>query len=121
MLYAVKRRVSIIALLASLAVCPTVAPADEAEDALIRAETQIETLNAESAVRYAERHYDMAKLRLEEARSAEDDGRDEEAVQRVQEARLHADIVKVKTDLGALTRTREELENALKVLQQELN
>ena len=109
-----------VALLATVAFVPY-AVADETDDAIIRAEAEINMLSADEATRFAPADYQLAKIRLEEARKAEKEGDDTAADQRIKEARLRAEIVQAEIELGALERTRAELDTALKTLRSEIN
>ena len=102
----------------ALGVAPA-ATADEVDDEIIRAETQIQMISAESATMHASDNYKMAQLRLQEARAAEDSGDDVAAMQRLKESRLHAEIVQAQIQLAALERTKTELEDALEALTRE--
>lgn len=118
-----KRRLIARTLIASaglmaIAAMPT-AVADEVDDEIIRAETQIETLSADDASMHAAENYNMAQLRLQEARAAEDSGDEDAAMKRLKEARLHAEIAQAEIELAALERTKTELEDALAALTRE--
>lgn len=102
----------------ALAAMPT-ALAGEVDDEIIRAETQIETLIADDASMHAAENYNMAQLRLTEARAADDRGDEDAAMKRLKEARLHAEIAQAEIELAALERTRTELEEALAALTRE--
>lgn len=103
----------------AISFAPT-AMADDVDDEIIRAETQIQTISADNATMHAAENYNMAKLRLQEARAAEDSGDENTAMQRLKESRLHAEIVQAQIELAALERTKTELETALKALTREV-
>jgi uncharacterized protein YlxW (UPF0749 family) len=65
--------------------------------------------------------YQAAKLRLDEARAAEERNRKEESMWRSSEAMLHADIVQENIKLRGLQRTVSEIETGLETLRRELN
>lgn len=94
--------------------------ADEIRDDIIKTETQIGTIVEADAITLAEGNYRKAKLRLEEARAAEDDGADVEAARRAKEARLQAEIVQERIRLGALQRVERELRQSVEILRQEV-
>ncbi len=95
--------------------------ADPAQDNILRAETQILALNPADATAASPTDYQTAKLRLDEARAAEDKNHDEESVWRSDEAMLHADIVQENIKLRGLQRTVSEVETGIETLRRELN
>lgn len=106
-----------LSMIAGLATMP--AFADEADDAILKAQTQYDTLNSQSAAQHAATAYSQAKLRIEEARAAENSGDDTEAMWRAEEASLQTEIAMVKIEVAALQRTENELRDAVKILRQE--
>lgn len=95
--------------------------ADDAKDNILRAETQIAALNPADASAASGMDYQAAKLRLDEARAAEERNRKEESMWRSSEAMLHADIVQENIKLRGLQRTVSEIETGLETLRRELN
>lgn len=95
--------------------------ADPARDNILRAEAQIQALNPADAAMASGTDYQTAKLRLDEARAAEDKNRREESVWRSEEALLHADIVQENIKLHGLKRTVSEIETGVETLRRELN
>lgn len=95
--------------------------ADEARDNILRAEAQIQALNPADAAAASPTDYQTAKLRLDEARAAEDKNHREESVWRSQEASLSADIVQENIKLHGLERTVSEIETGVETLRRELN
>jgi hypothetical protein len=95
--------------------------ADNARDNILRAEAQIQALNAADAATASAADYQTAQLRLSEARIAEDKNRREESLWRSEEALLHADIVQEKIKLRGLERTVSEIETGIETLRRELN
>lgn len=95
--------------------------AEGARDDLIRAETQIKSLNSADAYAAAASNYEDAQLRLREARTADDRNRDAESSRRSAEASLQAEIVQEKIKLRGLERTVSEIEAGIAVLRRELN
>lgn len=94
--------------------------ADPARDNLIRAEAQFQALNASDAAIAAGSDYQTARLRLEEARTAEAANRDEDTIRRSEEALLHTEIVQERIKLQGLARTVTEIETGLATLRREL-
>ena len=95
--------------------------ADDAKDNILRAETQIAALNPADATAASGMDYQAAKMRLDEARAAEERNRKEESMWRSSEAMLHADIVQENIKLRGLQRTVSEIETGLATLRRELN
>lgn len=104
-----------------LIVAPAASADDKARDNILRAEAQINALNAADAGAASAAEYQTAQLRLGEARTAENKNRDEESFWRSEEASLQADIVQEKIKLRALERTVSEIEAGIATLRRELN
>jgi hypothetical protein len=103
----------------ALAAAPA-AFADPARDNLLRAESQIQTLNPADASAAAAMDYRSAQIRLDEARAAEDRNRDAESLWRSNEALLLAEVVQEKIKLHGLQRTVSEIETGIATLRREL-
>jgi hypothetical protein len=109
------------ALFGSALLAAPMAFADPARDNILRAEAQIQALNPADAAAASPTDYQTAKLRLDEARAAEDKNRKEESLWRSEEASLHAEIVQEKIKLHGLGRTVSEIETGIATLRRELN
>lgn len=108
------------ALLGCLLLASPAAFADPARDNILRAEAQLAALNPADAATAAAPDYQSARLRLDEARSADDRNRPEESLRRSQEALLLADLVQEKIKLRGLERTVSEIETGISALRREL-
>lgn len=106
---------------AGLCVAAPAAYADPSRDDLIRTEAEFGALNSADANAAAPTYYQEAQLRLSEARKAEDEGDEDETVQRAAEASLQASIVQEMIKLRALERTVSEIETGIETLRRELN
>jgi septal ring factor EnvC (AmiA/AmiB activator) len=93
--------------------------ADEADDSILRSETQIRALNPADATAFAGQDYALALQRLEEARSAERDRHNDQAVDRAEEASLLAQLVREQIKLSALQKSQHDLEASLAALSRE--
>ena len=108
-----------VALFGGVLLSAPAAFADNARDNILRAETQIEALNSADASVASPTDYQTAKLRLDEARSAEAKNRQEESIWRSEEALLHADIVQENIKLRGLERTVSEIQTGVETLRRE--
>lgn len=108
------------AILGGILLAAPAAFADPARDNLLRAETQIGALNPADATAASPANYRSAQQRLDEARVAESRNRDEESLQRSNEALLHADIVQEQIKLRGLARTVSEIETGIATLRREI-
>lgn len=109
------------ALASALLFAAPAAFANDARDALIKAEAQISALNTADAYAAASTDFEQAQLRLKEARAAEDKNKSKKSMWRSSEAALYAEIVQEKIKLRALERTVSEMETGIATLRRELN
>jgi hypothetical protein len=93
--------------------------ADEADDSILRSETQIRALNPAEATAFAGQDYELALLRLDEARTAERDRHNDQAIDRAEEASLLAQLVREQIKLSALQKSQQDLETSLAALSRE--
>jgi hypothetical protein len=105
----------------ALLVVPGAFADQKARDNILRAETQIQALNPADASNASGTHYQTAQLRLTEAKTAEDKGRNQESLWRSEEAAVSADIVQEDIKLRALQRTVSEIETGIATLRREIN
>jgi hypothetical protein len=95
--------------------------ANESRDSLIRAETQISSLNTADASSAAPVQFQEAQTRLNEARTAHDRNQRKESSWRSAEAALLAEVVQERIKLQGLERTVTEIETGIATLRRELN
>jgi hypothetical protein len=102
-------------------IVPGASADQKARDNILRAETQIQALNPADASSASGTHYQTAQVRLTEAKTAEDKGRNQESLWRSEEAAVSADIVQEDIKLRALQRTVSEIETGIATLRREIN
>jgi hypothetical protein len=105
----------------ALVVVPAASADQKARDNILRAETQIAALNPADATSASGTNYQNAQLRLTEAKTAEDKGRNQESLWRSEEATVSADIVQEDIKLRGLQRTVSEIESGIATLRREIN
>jgi len=95
--------------------------ADEVDDSILRAETQFAMLDQADAAAVSREDYELARLRLQEARAANRSRNNDAAMDRAEEASLLAQLVQERIKLSALTKSQRDLQDSLAVLSRETN